>query len=141
MKRTYWMFSVLASFALAGCDLLSPGDGPLPNIALAVSDTVVTAPSSIRVSGRNITGESLLYNACVSAKAYRLESGEWSDRPSFPGSRACTLAGYSLSAGETLEFALAIPSGIAPGTYRVQMTLTADDNREALAVSAPFQVQ
>lgn len=141
MKRSSWMISVLAPFALAGCDLLSTGDGPLPTIVLTVSDSVVAAPSMIILSGRNIAGESLLYNACLSASAYRLESGMWSDRPSFPGLRSCLAAGYNLAAGQQLEFAFAVPSGVAPGTYRVQMTLSGDDNREAFAVSAPFRVQ
>lgn len=140
MNRFIPRLAAITSWALAGCSLVAPKEGRLADLDLSPSDSVLVAPSTVLLRGRNTSGETLWYNSCT-AGVHRLDSDIWSRNPVFTGVVSCAAVAVSLSKGQDLSFAVNVPTGSSPGTYRVQLRLTTDDDREVLAISSPFRIQ
>ena len=96
--------------------------------AIVASDTAVevtadraaySAGDTARVTFRNVSGESLGYNLCIS-KLDRRSADAWTTVDVFPGpGGACTLELRRLPAGESVQVKRAIPAATAEGTYRL----------------------
>lgn len=140
MSRITPIRAALALLALTSCSLLAPDDARLSDLELSPSDSVFVVPSAIVLSGRNTSGEPLMYNACT-AGAHRLDDGAWSQQRVFPGDTDCSAILYSLAVGQQLSFGVEIPAGTAPGTYRIQFQLRTENDREVLAISSPFRIE
>ena len=111
------ILAALLALSAAACGNAFVASDPLVEVT---TDRAAYAPGdTVRVTFRNVSGEVLGYNLCVS-KLDRRSGDAWTTVDEFPGpGGACTLELRSLREGESVQAKRAIPASSPAGTYRL----------------------
>ncbi|MBD0321619.1 MAG: hypothetical protein ICV87_14880 [Gemmatimonadetes bacterium] len=90
-----------------------------PAVEVATDRAAYAPGDTVRVTLRNVSGETLGYNLCIS-KLDRRAADAWTTVDVFPGpGGACSMELRTLPAGESVQVRRAIPAATSAGTYRI----------------------
>lgn len=111
------ILAALLALSAAACGNAFVASDPAVEVT---TDRAAYAPGdTVRVTMRNVSGESLGYNLCVS-KLDRRSADAWATVDVFPGpGGACTMELRHLPAGESVQTRRVIPAATEAGTYRL----------------------